>query len=123
MPDPSTDHAGIRDIEQAVVDAKAIDSAADRIVTARVLTTIARDQRMSLTGKMAALTERAQDFHRKTEGVLDGIAEKIAKAETKRDDAAEKHHGYYDAIIKGVDDSVAVIDRLSNGPLGEGGEG
>lgn len=123
MPDPSTDHRGIRDISEAVADPASIESAADRIVTARVLTTMARDRRMSLMGKMAALTERAQDFHRKTEDVLDEIAAKITRAETKRDDAAEKHHGFYDGIIKGVDDSVAVIDRLSNAPLGEGGEG
>jgi len=36
--------------------------------------------------------------------------------------AAEKHHGYYDGIISTVDDSVEVIDRLSNGPLGQDGE-
>lgn len=79
---------------------------------------------MSLSGKMAALTESAQDFHNSTEAVLDGIAEKIALAKTKRDVAAEKHHGFYDGIIKGVEDSVTVIDRLSNGvPLSEGGEG
>lgn len=45
MPDPSTDHAGIRDIEDAVVNAKAIDGAADRIVTARVLTQVATEIR------------------------------------------------------------------------------
>lgn len=112
-----------KDITEVVVDPVAINNAADRIVTARVLTTIARDRRMSLTGKMAALTERAQDFHKKTETVLDGISEKIGKAEAKRDAAAEKHHGYYDGIIKGISESEAVIDRLSNVPLGESGEG
>jgi hypothetical protein len=124
MPDPATDHAGrSSEVIDRLTDRDVIDAGADRLVTARVLTTIARDRRMSLTGKMAALTERAQDFHKKTETVLDGIAEKIAKAETKRDEAADKHHGYYDGIIKGVDDSVAVIERLSNVPLGEDGEG
>lgn len=72
---------------------------------------------------MAALTESAQDFSTSTEAVLDGIAEKIALAKTKRDAAADKHHGFYDGIIKGVDESVAVIDRLSNGPLSEDGKG
>jgi len=127
MPDPATDHTGIAQevvsADVAIVSAEAIDGAADRLVAARVLTTIARDRRMSLTGKMAALTERAQDFHKKTETVLDGIAAKIGVAERKRDAAAEKHHSYYDAIIKGVDESVAVIERLSNVPLGEDGEG
>lgn len=84
---------------------------------------IKEGKRMSLFGKMAALTESAQDFHKKTEEALDGIAEKIAVATEKREDAVAKHHGYYDAIIKGVDDSVSVIDRLSNAPLGEDGEG
>lgn len=78
---------------------------------------IEEGRRMSLRGKMAALTESAQDFTKETETVLDGIAEKIAAARTKRDDAAVKHHDYYDSIIQGVDDSIEVIDRLSNGPL------
>jgi hypothetical protein len=78
---------------------------------------------MSLLGKMQHLTETAQEFHKETEGVLDGIAEKIAKAKSKRDIAAGKHHGYYDTIIEGVDQSVEVIDRLSNGPLHGDGEG
>ncbi len=95
----------------------------DRVTAARVVTTMQREARLSLTGKMAALTERAQDFHKKTESVLDSIGEKITKAEAKRDIAADKHHAYYDGIIAGVDDSLAVIDRLSNGPLSEGGEG
>lgn len=124
MPDPATDHAGrTTEVIERLTSPEVIDAGADRLVTARVLTTIARDRKMSLTGKMAALTERAQDFHKKTESVLDGIAEKIAKAEIKRDEAAGKHHGYYDAIIAGVDDSVKAIERLSNVPLGEGGEG
>jgi hypothetical protein len=72
---------------------------------------------------MAALTERAQDFTKATEATLDGIAEKIVAAEKKRDAAAERHHGFYDAIIQGIDDSVTVIDRLSNDPLGEGSGG
>ena len=123
IPDPGHDHTGIHDVTEAVVSPEAIDSATDRIVTARVLTTIVRDRRMSLTGRMAHLTERAQDFHRKTEGVLEAIEDKINKADTKLNVAAEKHHDYYDSIIKGVDESVAVIDRLSNVPLGDGGEG
>lgn len=110
-------------IEEALVSPFAIAHAADRLVTARVLTNIAREKRLSISGKMAALTERARDFNAKTEGVLDGISEKIAKAEAKRDIAAEKHHGYYDGIISGVDASIADIDRLSNGPLSEDGKG
>ena len=83
---------------------------------------IQQGRRMSLTGKMAALTERATKFNDDTEKTLDGISEKITKAEAKRDVAAEKHHAYYDTIIKGVDESVAVIDRLSNGPLPDAGK-
>lgn len=120
---PTLDHNRKVDVVEQLTDTEALNRGADTIVTARVLTTIARDRRMSLTGKMAALTERAQDFHKKTEDVLDGIAQKITSAEAKRDIAAEKHHGYYDGIIAGVDDSIKAIDRLSNGPLGEGGAG
>lgn len=101
---------------------QAIADASDKITALRVVTKMQREGRLSLAGKMAALTERASAFNSKTETVLDGISDKIAKAEAKRDTAAEKHHGYYDSIIKGVDDSVAVIDRLSNGPLSEDGE-
>lgn len=72
---------------------------------------------MSLLGKMNALTERAQDFTKDTENALDSLAEKIGASEKKREAALAKHHGYYDAIGKGMEDSVAVIDRLSNGPL------
>lgn len=118
--DPAIDHAGRADVAQSLVSSEEIAHVTDRIVAERILTNIAREKRLSLAGKMAALTESAQDFNRDTEAVLDGIAEKIVTAKSKRDVAAEKHHGYYDTIIKGVDDSVAVIDRLSNGPLSEG---
>lgn len=104
-----------------VTDGEALEGAADRLVAARVISAVARDRRMSLLGKMQHLTESAQDFHKETEAALDGIAEKIALGRQKRDSAVEKHHGYYDAIIAGVDESTAVIDRLSNGPLPEGG--
>lgn len=83
---------------------------------------IKEGRRMSLLGKMKALTESAEDFTKETGDVLDGIATKIATARTKRDAAAEKHHLYYDGIIQGVDDSVTVIDRLSNLPLGDDGK-
>lgn len=72
---------------------------------------------MSLLGKLNALTERAADFTKATELGLDNLSEKIATAEMKREAALEKHHDYYDAIVKGIDQSVEVIDRLSNGPL------
>jgi hypothetical protein len=113
--DPALDHAGqvTREVSELT----------DRVVAYRVVTGMAREGRMSLTGKLAALTERAQEFNKGTEAVLDGIADKIVEATRKRDAAAEKHHGYYDGIIKGVDESVTVIDRLSNGPLDQGGEG
>lgn len=112
------------DVPHAVTSADHIDQATDRIVTARVLTHVAievREGRMSLTGRMAHLTERARDFHKKTEGVLEAIEEKINKADTKLNIASEKHHNYYDGIIGGIDESVAVVDRLSNGPLSEDG--
>jgi hypothetical protein len=72
---------------------------------------------MSLLGKLNALTERAQDFTKATGDSLDALSEKIVAAERKRETAMQKHHAYYDAIGKGIDESVAVIDRLSNGPL------
>lgn len=103
------------DITQAIADA------ADRITAVRVVTQMQREGRLSLSGKLAALTESAHDFTKETESVLDGIASKIASAKIKRDDAAAKHHSYYDTIIAGVDESVSVIDRLSNGPLPEDG--
>lgn len=79
-------------------------------------------RRMSLKGKMAALTERAQDFTKTTEAGLDALSEKITLAESKREAALEKHHGYYDGIVAGIEESVAVIDRLSNVPLSGDGE-
>lgn len=84
---------------------------------------VVREVRMSLLGKLNALTERAADFTKATEAGLDGLAEKIAASEVKRDAALAKHHGYYDAIAKGIDESVEVIDRLSNGPLDGGSNG
>lgn len=59
------------DITEAIADA------ADRVTAVRVV--IQREKRLSLAGKMAALTERANDFTRDTEKVLDGIAEKITR--------------------------------------------
>lgn len=120
--DSAIDSEGRKDITTALTSTEEIAHATDRIVTARIITNIARERRMSLTGRMAALTDRARDFNKKTEGVLDAIEDKINKADTKLNVAAEKHHGYYDGIIAGVDDSVEVIDRLSNGPLGQDGE-
>ncbi|MHB8272825.1 hypothetical protein [Bradyrhizobium sp.] len=108
------------DAVRGVTTASAIDLNADRIKSYRV--GLQEGRRMSLAGKMAALTERATKFNTDTEAVLDGIAAKVSAAETKRDAAKDKHHAYYDTIIKGVDDSVAVIDRLSNGPLPEDGK-
>lgn len=101
---------------------RAISDATDRLTAERVVRGAVREKRMSLLGKMRHLTDSAQDFHKETEAVLDGIAEKIATGRTKRDEAAAKHHAYYDAIISGVDESTAVIDRLSNGPLSGDGE-
>jgi hypothetical protein len=103
------------DITQAIADA------ADRVTAYRVIKYAKGSPQMSLLGKMQHLTETAQDFHNETEAVLDGIAAKIELAKERRETAKDKHHGYYDAIIKGVDDSVTVIDRLSNGPLPDGG--
>jgi hypothetical protein len=95
---------------------------ADRITAERVVRQLAREGAgMSLLGKMKHLTESARDFHSDTEIVLDGIADKIRLAREKRDAAAEVHHGYYDGIIDGVEESIEVIDRLSNGPLHEDG--
>jgi hypothetical protein len=79
---------------------------------------IKEGRRMSLKGKMAALTESAADFTKETHATLDGISSKIAVAREKRDAAALKHHGYYDGIISGIEESVEAIDRLSNVPLG-----
>lgn len=100
---------------------KAIADAAERVSAERVVRQIARTERMSLAGKMAALTERATKFNTDTETALDRIADKVTKAEAKRDAAEEKHHAYYDGIVAGIDESVKVIDRLSNGPLPQGG--
>lgn len=77
---------------------------------------------MSLVGKMQHLTERAQRFHDETGASLDRVGAKIDVAEKKRDEAETKHHAYYDTLISGVDESIAVIDRLSNGPLSGDGE-
>jgi hypothetical protein len=124
--DPAIDSEGVRNVTRAFTDTQSLEAGADTIIAARVLLGTAnniREGRLSLLGKMKALTESAEEFTKGTETVLDGIAAKIATAKTKRDAAAEKHHGYYDGIIKGVEESVTVIDRLSNGPLPEGGEG
>src|SRR5487761_418221 len=97
-----------------IVDKDALDAGADQIVAARVLTIIARDRKMSLLGKLQHLTEEAQHFHEETELTLDAISEKIAEGRRKRDQASQKHHAYYDAIISGVEESTKVIERLSN---------
>jgi hypothetical protein len=97
---------------------QAVHDAGDRIIAARVVKTMIREgSHMSLLGKMQALTESAADFNKDTESALDGIAAKIAEAKTKREAAVSKHHGYYDGIVKAIEDSTTVIDRLSNGPL------
>jgi hypothetical protein len=84
---------------------------------------IPEGRQMSLRGKMKALTESAEDFTKETHATLDGIAEKIATAKIKREEAAVKHHAYYDDIIASVEESTTAIDRLSNGPLDKSGQG
>lgn len=115
MPDPAIDSAGRKDITKALSDRT------DSLIIERLL--MKKGVPMSLLGKMKALTESAEDFNKDTSDVLDGISDKIKLATIKRDAAVEKHHVYYDGIIKGVDESCEVIDRLSNGPLGTDGEG
>jgi hypothetical protein len=114
-------YAAVREgrvIEDDIV--RAVSGAADRV---RMFTEGIREgRRMSLLGKMKALTESAEDFTRDTHASLDGISEKIAVARGKRDAAVNKHHNYYDTVIAGVEESVEVIDRLSNGPLSGDGE-
>lgn len=75
---------------------------------------------MSLLGKMNALTESAADFNTKTGAALDELQARLPVLAKKRDDALVKHHSYYDGLEKSFDDTAAVIDKLSNGPLGEG---
>lgn len=113
--DPATDHAGRASTPDLTHE---LSELTDRVTAVRVVNKLQREGRLSLTGKMAALTERAQDFHKETEIVLDRISDKITEAEVKRGEASDKHHRYYDNIITGVEESVAVIDRLSNDPLG-----
>jgi hypothetical protein len=91
----------------------AIAAAADRI--AAYTDGLKEGRRMSLLGKMKHLTESAQDFNTKTGQALDGIQAKIDASNVKRDEAVAKHHAYYDEVNKGVDETIAVIDQLSNG--------
>lgn len=105
---------------KGVTTVEGINHNSDRIEAYRV--GLQEGKRMSLLGKLAHLTDDALKFTDETGEVLDGISEKIALARQRRDVAKQKHHGYYDGIIKGVEDSVTVIDRLSNGPLPEGGK-
>ena len=105
---------------RAVTNAKDI---AHNVARIRSLTDGIREgRRMSLLGKLQHLTEEAQGFDKETGDVLDGIAEKIALGRRKRDAAKEKHHAYYDGIIRGIDQSTEVIERLSNGPLSGDGK-
>ena len=105
-----------RELAQETDITKAIAAAADRI--AAYTDGLKEGRRMSLLGKMKHLTESAQDFNTKTEAALDGIQAKIDASSAKRDDAVAKHHAYYDTVNKGVDETIAVIDQLSNGPNG-----
>lgn len=97
----------------------AIADAADRITAVRVV--IQRERKLSLASKMAEIAANTKSLNEKTSNALDSIIEKQAKAASKVNEAESKHHAYYDAIISGADESIAVIDRLSNGPLSEGG--
>lgn len=76
---------------------------------------------MSQLGRLEALTARQNDLSKKTDEVLDGIEEKVNKYETKLNVAEGKHHAHYDKLIEGMEQSIVVIDRLSNGPLPDDG--
>ena len=105
---------------KGVTTTNAISVNADRIQAYRV--GIQEGRRMSQLERMVALTARQGDLSKKTDKVLDGIEDKCNKYETKLNAAEEKHHGYYDKLIGSMDDSIVVIDRLSNGPLSGDGE-
>ena len=105
---------------QGVTTAQTINANADRIEAYRK--GLAEGRRMSQIERMAALTARQGDLSKKTDKVLDGIEDKCNKYETKLNTAEEKHHSYYDKLIGSMEESVTVIDRLSNGPLHEDGK-
>ena len=105
-----------RELAQETDITEAIAAAADRI--AAYTDGLKEGRRMSLLGKMKHLTESAQDFNTQTEAALDGIQAKIDASKEKREAAVAKHHSYYDAVNAGVDETIAVIDQLSNGPNG-----
>ena len=105
---------------KGVTDPATINVNTDRIAAYR--TGLQEGRRMSQIGRLEALNARQTDLSKKTDKVLDGIEEKCNKYETKLNAAEEKHHGYYDKLIGSMDDSIVVIDRLSNGPLSDAGE-
>ena len=119
-PETVKDEATARAVH-GVTDQNTINLNAERI--SAYAAGVKEGKKMSLLGKLKHLTEEAQSFNDETEASLDGISEKIAAGRIKRAEAEAKHHAYYDAIIAGVDESVKVIDRLSNGPLHEDGKG
>jgi nitrogen-specific signal transduction histidine kinase len=91
--------------------------ALDRLLVTAIAANKETDRLMNLVDKMAVLRERAESFNRETDKELDAIAEKIETARKKREETAARHHAYYDGVIKGIDESIAVIDQLSNGPV------
>ena len=73
---------------------------------------------MSLAGKLAALTEAAQDFNKETESQLDGLMQRLVDLRRKRDAATQLHQAHLTEVEKGIDLAADVVTRLANVPLG-----
>lgn len=78
---------------------------------------------MSLLGKVNSLTEMSTAFEKRTDEKLSALMDRIGSLDKKRDEALARHNGYYDKIEQGLDQHDLAIERLSNLPLDEDGNG
>ena len=86
---------------QAVASSRTLDPLVEKS-----LKTIHQLRRGSLAAKVAALSVDMSDFNRESHEHLDVLAEKIALARAKRDQALAIQHAYYDAHIGDFQDTT-----------------
>lgn len=124
---PDSGDGGLRRMSDEITNNEPIIGPNQVIESSRKLDTvlakgIREGRRGSLSGKIANLLDDMEDFTRETHTVIDGVAEKIAEARQKREEAAEAQHAHFGGLIKDFQDTIDAIDRLANYPFEEDGK-
>jgi hypothetical protein len=117
MPDPAIDFAGHHEIHR-ITDPESIDSAADKIITARVLTTIAndarKDKRLSkLAEAVAAIKDKKIAHDAKGQEWMDRLA-KVGEREADAFAIGDAVIDEREADLREMEQTMRELSNLPN---------